>query len=70
MCIFESATVKSDCPMQENYKIFKDLIQTVGLLLLVLLFVLEILKKENKTSENNQLTGHFQSFFSFFFCPP
>ena len=31
-CIFESDTVKSDCPMQENYKIFKDLIQTVGLL--------------------------------------
>ena len=25
-------TVKSDCPMQENYVIFKDLIQTVGLL--------------------------------------
>ena len=32
LCIFESNTVKSDCPMQENYKIFKDLIQTVGLL--------------------------------------
>ena len=33
MCIFESDTVKSDCPMQENYEIFKDLlIQTVGLL--------------------------------------
>ena len=29
---FESATVKSDCFMQENYEIFKDLIQTVGLL--------------------------------------
>ena len=25
-------TVKSDCPFQENYEIFKDLIQTVGLL--------------------------------------
>ena len=31
-CIFETDTVKSDCPMQENYEIFKDLIQTVGLL--------------------------------------
>ena len=25
-------TVKSDCPMQENYEVFKDLIQNVGLL--------------------------------------
>ena len=32
MCIFESDTVKSHCPMQEHYEIFKDLIQTVGLL--------------------------------------
>ena len=32
LCIFESDTVKSDCSMQENYEIFKDLIQTVGLL--------------------------------------
>ena len=30
--MYESDTVKSDCPMQENYEIFKDLIQTVGLL--------------------------------------
>ena len=30
--IFESDTVNSDCPMQENYEIFKDLIQTAGLL--------------------------------------
>ena len=29
---FESDTVKSDCSMQENYEIFKDLIQAVGLL--------------------------------------
>ena len=29
LCIFESDTVKSDCP--ENDKIFKDIIQTVGL---------------------------------------
>ena len=32
LCIFESDTVKSDCPMQENYEIFKDFSQTVGLL--------------------------------------
>ena len=32
LCIFESVTVKSDCHMQENYEIFKYLIQTVGLL--------------------------------------
>ena len=24
LCIFERAAVKSDCPMQENYEIFKD----------------------------------------------
>ena len=28
MCIFESATVKRDCPWEENYEIIKDLIQT------------------------------------------
>ena len=27
-----SDTVKNDCAMQENYEIFKDLIQTIGLL--------------------------------------
>ena len=34
LCNFESDTVKSDCPVQifrKNDKIFKDLIQTVGL---------------------------------------
>ena len=30
LCIFESDTVKKKCPMQENYEIFKDLIQNVG----------------------------------------
>ena len=45
--------------------------------LLVLLFFLEILKKNKgkkalkKSSENDQSTGHFQSFFIyFFFVPP
>ena len=37
--------------------------------LLVLLCFLEILKEE-KSSENDQLTGHFQSFFIYFFRPP
>ena len=40
LCIFESATVKSDCPMQENCEKFKDLIQTVGLLYLFYCFFL------------------------------
>ena len=33
LCIFESDTVKNDCPIQilGNDEIFKDLIQTVGL---------------------------------------
>ena len=46
---FESDTVKSDCPVQifrKSDEIYKDLIQTVGLLLIVLLFFLEILKKK------------------------
>ena len=69
MCIFESYTVKSDCPMQENYEIFKDLEQTVALL-----FVLEILKKalkmKKKSTENDESTSYFQSFFFFFFFRP
>ena len=32
MYFFESDTIKSDCPVQENYEVFKDLLQTVGLL--------------------------------------
>ena len=58
---------------------FKDLIQIVGLPITSFLF-LEILKKKNsekklkkkkkKSSENDQLTGHFQSFFIYFFSSP
>ena len=57
---------------------FKDLIQIVGLPITSLLF-LEILKKKKlwkknwkkkKNSENDQLTGHFQSFFIYFFSSP
>ena len=47
--VFESDTVENDCPMQENYKIFKDLIHTdCWFIFLVLLFVQEILKKKKK----------------------
>ena len=65
MCIFESDTVKSDCSMPENYELFKDLIQTVGLLYLSITVCSGVIKK--KSSENDQSTGHFQSFFSSFF---
>ena len=70
MCIFESDTVKSDCPVQifrKNDKIFKNLLHTVGL---PYQFLLEILKKKKKSSENDQLTGHFQRFLIYFFVPP
>ena len=73
MCIFESDTVKSDCPVQ----IFRKIMKYLKFALLVLLFFLEILKKEKKktklwkkSSENDQSTGHFQSFFIYFFRPP
>ena len=54
-------------------KYLKFLIQTFGLpwfAFLVLRFFLEILKKKKKSSENDQLTGHFQSFFIYFFSSP
>ena len=61
LCFFESDTVNSNCPVQNFRKIdeiYKDLIQTVGL-------------PKKKSSENDQSTGHFQSFFYFlFFRPP
>ena len=83
LCIFESDTVKSDSPVQIFRKMFKDLIQIVGVKFTSLLF-LEILKKKKKSekktekkkkkkkksSENDQLTGHFQSFFIYFFSSP
>ena len=76
LCIFESDTVKSDCPFQifrKNDEIFKDYLTSFTVFL-------EILKKKNsekiknkikKSSENDQSTGHFQSFsIYFFFVPP
>ena len=53
---FENDTVKSDCPMEENYEIFQDLIQTVGLLYYF--------------TSLTVCSGYFQSFFSFFPRPP
>ena len=70
MCIFESDTVKSDCPVQ----IFKKMIKYLKIeyILLVCLTSFTVfsgdIKKES--SENDQLTGHFQSFFIYFFVPP
>ena len=78
--IIESDTVKGDCPVQifgKNDKIFKDLIPTVGLPITSFTVSgdikkkMKIFKKKKKSSENDQLTGHFRSFFIFiFFVPP
>ena len=66
LCIFENDTAKSDCPIQDNYEIFKDLIQIVGVYLTSFTVFYGDIKK---SSENDQSTCHFQSFFSFFFLP-
>ena len=73
LCIFQSDTVKSDCSVQifrKNDEIFKDLIQTVGIYFtsFTVFFSGDIKKSSEKKSENNQSTGHFQSFL--FFRPP
>ena len=67
LCIFESDTVKSDCPV----KIFRKMIKysKIQYRLLVCLICLDI-KKKKKSSENDQLTGHFQSFFIYFISSP
>ena len=58
-------------------KIFKDVIQTVGLPNNSFTVSGDIKKgsenikkKKKKNSENDQLTGHFQSFFIFIFSSP
>ena len=54
-------------------KIFKHLIQAVGLPITSFTVPGDIKKKpKKKSSENDQLTGHFQSLFIylFFFTPP
>ena len=69
------------CPdFKENDKIFKDLIQTVGLpntsltvsgdMKKKLKSIKKKKKKKKKRSENDQLTGHFENFFIYFFRPP
>ena len=61
MCFFESDNVKNYCPLQENYEIFKDLIQTS------LLFVMEILKKKKRPEDEK--SAELQSCFSIFVLP-
>ena len=63
LCVFESDTVKNDCPMQENYEIFKDF--TV----FKKKKAMKMKKKRKKSFENDQSTGHFQRFFFFFSSP-
>ena len=57
-----------------NDEIYKDLIQTVGLTsFTVFSGDIKRIKKSSekkKSSENDQLTGHFQSFFIYFFSSP
>ena len=49
---------------------FEKLKQTVGLPYQFYSFFSGDIKKKKKSSENDQLTGHFQSFIFFFFVPP
>ena len=50
---------------------FKNLKQTVGLpYQFYCFFSGDIKKKKKKSSENDQLTGHFQSFFIYFISIP
>ena len=62
-CIFDSDTVKSDCPMQD-LKIFYRLLVSFTSLTNCSGDITKALKMK-KSSENDQSTGHFQSFFSF-----
>ena len=61
MCIFESDTVKSDCPLQECLRFHTDCWFT----LIVLLFVLDIKKKKTL-----KMTSQLVIFRAFFFRPP
>ena len=73
LCIFESDTVKSDCPVQifrKMMKYYKDLIQTVGV---YLTSFTEILKKERKalnTKKALKMTSQLVIFRTFFSPPP
>ena len=55
LCIFESDTVKSDCPVQNFRKMMNCLKIYYSLLVYLTSFTV--------FSENDQLTGHFQRFF-------
>ena len=80
LCIFESDTVKSDCPVQIFRKMMKYIKIKYRLLVYLTSFTVfsgyikkkssENEKKKKKNSENYQLTGHFQSFFIYFFSSP
>ena len=69
LCFFESETVKTDCPVQIFRKMLKYLKIYYRLLFYLTCFTvfLEILKK---SSENDQLTGHFSELFYFIFFRP
>ena len=70
MCIFESDNVESDYLMHENYEIFKDLIQTVGLLYSQLVIFRGFFRLLNPKSEKknpvNQLIKKFWPKFVLF----
>ena len=68
LCIFDSDTVKSDCHVQ----IFRKMMKYLKITILVLLFFWRYQRKnkKKKSSEYDQSTGHFQSFFVYFFRPP
>ena len=76
--VFLSDTVKSDCPVQIFRKKMEYIKIKVYLTSFTVFFSGDIKKiikklykkKLKKTSENDQLTGHFQSFLIYFFSPP
>ena len=55
--------------MIKNIKI-KVYLTTFTVFFLEILKKKKIMKKKKKSSENDQLTGHFQSFLIYFFRPP
>ena len=57
-------TLLSDCPVQ----IFREMMKYLKIYLTSFTVFMEILKKK-KSSENDQSTGHFQSFLIYFFGP-
>ena len=80
LCIFESDTVKSDCPIQILVydKIFKDLIQTVGLPITSFTNTGDIKKsseniKKKTKKKTLKMTSQlviFRAFLFIFFHPP